>query len=258
MVSAHDYIALVNVGDAHIPDHDEAALGAFRAFTRWLKPDLGYIGGDMWGLPNFGVYKKRVDPLVRMRSGQEVGLARELIAHYIVGASCATEWHAGDSNHTDRLRNEICEKIPEVWTIPDIRDAASIPRLLGYRDLGVHYHDGLWYPRPWLGCFHGETANKWSTVTVRKVMIEKAGIAIAMHHTHRLGVSRVTLECGVLQGVECGHLGNNPPSYGGSMVEDWQQGFNVTWLHRRKPIGFFEPVPIEDGVAFWHGKEFTA
>ena len=255
---ASDYMALAGLGDAHVPDHDESACLALRAFLRYLNPELAWNNGDWWGLRNFGKYKEKVDPLLRMRSGQELRAAKALFEYCVVDACRDGEVHASDSNHTDRLRKDIWTYNPELWTIDEIRLAAQIPELMGYRELGVHWHEGMWWPRPWLACHHGEAIRKWAGSSVRAEMVEKVGAATMMGHTHRLCAFPVTQEVGTMWGCECGHLQNNPPHYGAKGVRDWQQGCVVAWLHRRKPIVRFELCPIEDGALWWRGKEFSA
>jgi hypothetical protein len=250
------YIAMPCFGDAHVPDHDEAACGALRAFLKYLKPELGFIAGDMWGASNFGKYKKKVDPIARLRSGQEIKTAREL--NLWLMDSCGAEWHVVGSNHEDRLRHEIWAMMPELWTIEGIRENASIPELLGYREHGAVFHESVWYPRPWLKGMHGEVVRKWAGMSVRGEMLEHSGVATIMGHGHRLCVWSTTLDSGTLTGMECGHLGKNPPDYKHGRTQDWQQGIGVAWLHKKKPIARYEVCPIEDGVLWWRGMEFSA
>ena len=252
------WIPMPCLGDAHIPDHDEPAFGAVRAFLRYLKPDKGLLTGDMWGASNFGKFKGRADPLTRLRSGREIITAREILRYYIFDACASTEWDVVSSNHEDRLRKDIWALNPELWTIEDIRKSASIPELLGYREAGAHYHEGIFNPRPWLVCQHGEAVRKWAGMTVKAEMLERIGTFLIMGHTHRMCVWPVTLATGTMVGCECGHLGKNPPDYNKGKVQDWQQGIVVAWLHKTKAQVRFETCPIEDGILWWRGMEFSA
>jgi len=253
-ITAHEYICMLCAGDLHVPDHDEAAFDAACAFARKLKPDLLFITGDMWGCSNFGRWKHKTPPQERMRSGGQVKLARQLIGGLVDAAGA--DAHTVKSNHEDRVRKDIWGTSPETWTLDDVRDAASIPRLLGYTEFGVHWHGDEWWPRPWLLCQHGEAANKWAGTTVRKEMTERVGTAMVMGHTHRLCALPVTQSVGILRGVECGCLCKNPPDYGEGRTQDWQQGVVVAWIHKRRPEVHFEPCDIDDGVLFHGGKEY--
>ena len=253
----NQHIAMPCVGDAHIPDHDEPALGAVRSFLHYLKPELLLCTGDMWGASGFGKYQHKLNPLDRLRSGQEVELARELIDWSIL--SCGAEVHVMESNHEDRLRKDIWEKMPELWTIAPFRQQADIAELLGYREAGAHFHTGAWYPRPWLKTIHGEVVRKWAGMSVKGEMLEHSGLATIMGHTHRLCAWPLTQDTGVLYGVECGHLGMNPPDYKLGRLQDWQKGIAVAWLHKKKPGIYYDLCPIDDdGVLHWKGMEFTA
>ena len=251
------YVPMACVGDGHIPDEDEPAFGAVRAFLRYLKPDLGLNLGDMWGASSFGKFKNRADPLTRFRSGSELLRARELIRYNIFDASASTEWHVLGSNHEDRLRKDIWALNPELWTIPEIRQSASIPELLGYREAGAHWHEETWWPRPWLCCQHGDAVRKWAGMSVKAEVLERVGTFVIMGHTHRMCVWPVTLATGTLVGCECGCLAKNPPDYKRGKVQDWQQGMVVAWLHKKKARVRFEMCPIEDGVLWWRGMEFS-
>ena len=244
------------LGDGHIPDHDEPSFGAVKAFLRYLKPSRIFCTGDMWGASDFGKYKDGLDPLMRLRSGEEVGTARELIADTLF--TCGAEVHIAKSNHEDRLRKDIWRRMPELWTIEGFREQASIAELLGYRENGGIYHTEPWYPRPWCKAFHGEIVRKWAGMSVKAEVVERAGMVVAMGHTHRLCAWPVTQDCGTLWGCECGHLGKNPPDYKRGRTQDWQKGIAVAWLHKKQPSIYFDLCPIdENGVLSWKGMEFT-
>ena len=243
------------VGDAHIPDHDEAACGAVKAFLKYLKPDRIFCTGDMWGASDFGKYKDGLDPLLRLRSGEEVSTAREVIADTLF--TSGAEVHIAKSNHEDRLRKDIWRRMPELWTLKPFRKEADIAELLGYRENGGHYHEEPWYPRPWLKCFHGEIVRKWAGMSVKAELVERAGMAVIQGHNHRLCAWPVTQDCGTLWGCECGCLAKNPPDYKRGRLQDWQLGLSVAWIHKTKPRIYFDLCPIEDGVLNWKGMEFT-
>ena len=249
------YVPMACVGDAHVPDHDEAACGAVRAFLKYLKPERIFCTGDMWGASDFGKYKDGLDPLRRLRSGEEVGTARELIEWALL--SCGAETHVAGSNHEDRLRKEIWRKMPELWTLEPFRRDADIAELLGYREAGAHFHEEAWNPRPWLKCMHGEVVRKWAGSSIRGEMVEHSGMPTIMGHTHRLCVWPVTQDTGTMVGCECGHLSKNPPDYKRGRLQDWQQGMVVAWLHKKQAKLRFETCPIEDGVLWWRGMEFS-
>ena len=251
----NNWVPMPCAGDAHIPDHDEPAIGAVRAFLRYLKPDRLFLTGDMWGASGFGKYQYRLNPFDRLRSGQEVSLARSVIEWAFL--SCGAEVHVVGSNHEDRLRKDIWEKMPELWTLESFRHDADIAEVLGYRKAGAHYHPEAWYPRPWLKCIHGEVVRKWAGSSVRGEMVEHSGMPTIMGHVHRLCAWPLTQDTGVLYGCECGHLGKNPPDYKRGRLQDWQQGIVVAWIHKREPRIYYDLCPIEDGVLNWKGMEFT-
>jgi hypothetical protein len=251
-----DWVSMAIIGDAHVPDHDLPTCHAVKKLLRVAKPDIGLLNGDMWGASNFGRYAGRTDPLQRMRSGAQIKLARDIIEYELIAGSRGTEWHATDSNHTDRLRKDIWEKNPEAWTVEEIREAASIKSVMHFDQMGVKYHEGLWQFKPWFAVHHGEVARKWSGSSARGSMLERINCHMAMNHTHRLCAVPVTRESGIMWAAECGCLCKNPPDYHPGLKQDWQLGIVLAWVHKRKPLVRFEACPAENGVLWWRGREF--
>ena len=256
MIQTGQYNCMLAVGDLHVPDHDEAAFGAVVALAKKLKPDILLNTGDWWGCHNFGRWKQKVPPELRLKSGRNANLAAGMFDELLT--TSGAEGHVVKSNHEDRLRGDVWAHNPELWTIDSIREGASIPEVLGYREAGAVYHEKPWRIRDWLLCEHGETVRKWGGQSVRPQMVERVGLCLVMGHSHRLAIVGVTQDAGDMWGLETGCLCKNPPDYSKTgRVEDWQQGCAVVWLHKRKPIVRYELCPIEDGVLWWRGMELS-
>ncbi len=267
--------------DQQIPYHDPRALSvAIQIFADAKLTCLVY-NGDWGDYHDLGTYPKgyRDDLYESLR--REVERQREELvrAHKAIKPKKAKwndgnhEWRVERAFHKDvRLAAKVLGiQVPEVQ-ITSIRDAVSIPVLMGLKDLGIEYSGtypkGCWLrgrmnPEEDVYVQHGYTARKKSGYTVSGQMEDHWSSMVVGHceklagpiWNRRLGRDYFGIENGNLSLIGEPELGDD--IYAGvphsvPRLMNHRQGISV--IYWEAGMWFPYTLKIRDGKCFWNGK----
>jgi predicted phosphodiesterase len=232
----------VIISDLQVPYHDERAVRNVATFIKRWKPDRVATVGDEIDLPQ----------LSRWERGLAGEFAGTLDRDRRITQDVLFDLRVSDiirSNHTDRLYNSIKTRLQfENW--------------LGLNELGIKFwRDPMPIAKGWIVLHgdEGQVSQKGGQTALGLAL--RHGKSVVCGHTHRAGISGLTMASGgvlggILWGLEVGNLMNfRDAKYlkGGS--GNWQQGFGLIYENKGKVTPVF--VPIErDGSFIVEGKVY--
>lgn len=264
--------------DELVPIHDERAMRVARLICRDLQPDEIIDLGDTVDMAALSRFKADSDHFQRTLT------ASFQRAHDYYAELLADTPHAKltvvDSNHNARLKNTLLKNHPAAY---DLRQAGhrtdypvmTYPHLANLRHLGVHWVSGYgaaeYSPD---GCDdlifkHGDISVSRGS-TAAKLSGLNPDVNVVQGHAHRAETAhRTTRDGRYLAAVVCGALCKTTGEVPGYMtaVDDlnqpvrkqmnWQQGCLIVRHYDDKQYSF-EHVLINNGRAFWNGKEYRS
>ena len=237
--------ALLHItSDEHIGDEDVRALALNIAIGRVLQPDMWIMNGDTFDFPTVSNFAQSrgiqlADALAQVR----IPYWRYVEAYH--AAAPNTLEIAMSGNHDDRIRKRANEWWQAGGTITDA--FAAVIRANG-RVLWGGWKQEL--DVFGLNVRHGERTN----IHAAKSTIENDlayGCSVIFGHTHRFGMWVRTQRTGtrrrVLQAVNVGYGGRNPPAYRQEVNNvDWVWGsciahvYTDDWIVNAQPIMYHE------------------
>ena len=261
------------------PTHDEAALDIALQMVRFKRPTLIVLHGDNGDFPELSKY--RLSPqFVRTTQAtvDRMGLfAAQLRA--AAGDECVIVWLEG--NHEARLPNYLIDNATAAFGLrkantPESWPVLSVPYLCNLDDHGISYEAGYpaneWWINDRLRVIHGHQVVSNGSTAHKYLSHER--VSTVYGHIHRrewAERTRATREgprtiLALSPGCLCRLDGAVPSTKSGrdldgapvGNTEDWQQGVAVFTFEEGEGRFVPEQVPILDGWALYHGREFTA
>ena len=258
--------------------HDEAAIDICVAMIKDLKPTKIVMHGDNLDFAEFGKY--RLSPAYALTTQKAIDYATVLMARLRAAApDSEIVWLAG--NHEERLVNYILDNARVSFGLkrgdsPDNFPVLSVPFLCRFDDFNIQYIAG--YPAGYywinqkLKVIHGTRVKSNGSTAHMYLSNEKTSILYG--HIHRREWAEITREdfdgrktilaasAGCLARVD----GAVPSTKGGidldgrpmAITENWQQGLCVVTYKDGDAEFNLEMIPIRDGWAMYHNKEYTA
>jgi hypothetical protein len=258
--------------------HDEAAIDLCVALIRDLKPTKIVMHGDNLDFAEFGKY--RLSPAYALTTQRSIDYATILMARLRSAAPDAEiVWLAG--NHEERLVNYILDNARVSFGLkrgdsPDNFPVLSVPFLCRFEDFNIKYVAG--YPAGYywinqkLKVIHGTRVKSNGSTAHMYLGNEKTSVLYG--HIHRREWAEITREdfdgrktilaasAGCLARVD----GVVPSTKGGidldgrpmPITENWQQGLCVVTYKDGDAEFNLEMIPIRDGWAMYHNKEYSA
>lgn len=258
--------------------HDEAAIDICVAMIKDLKPAKIVMHGDNLDFAEFGKY--RLSPAYALTTQKAIDYATILMARLRATAPDAEiVWLAG--NHEERLVNYTLDNAKASFGLrrgdtPDNWPVLSVPFLCRFDDFNIKYVPG--YPAGYywinqkLKVIHGTRVKSNGSTAHMYLANEKTSVLYG--HIHRREWAEVTREdydgrktilaasAGCLARVD----GVVPSTKGGIdldgrpmiITENWQQGLCVVTYKDGDAEFNLEMIPIREGWAMYHNKEYTA
>lgn len=222
------------IPDIHAGDEDRRAIELACKVVEAFKPDRVLFLGDLLdsGWASAFPQDKRVIRGVVKREKD----AWYKIASMFKDAAPIAQFEAVPGNHDWRIIRGFAWAHPEF----DGDDAVSLPKMLRCDELGI-----TWQERP-AAIFlagknfvvtHGVVVRKHSGASAMGELAEKWWMSGCSGHTHRMGQIFRTVQRGIYNWTECGHLMNREPKYRGVndvAPENWQQGIVLMYANRRE------------------------
>ncbi len=258
--------------------HDERAIETALAVLKDADPDLIVLHGDNLDLAEMGKYM--VTPAYARTTQAAIDYMTLLCARLRhLAPEARIVWIAG--NHEERLPKYIINNAvasfglrrgnePESWPV------LSVPHLCRLDESGVEYLPGYPTGSFWINnrirVIHGDKVASGGSTAHKYLATEKTSVLYG--HIHRREWAERTRDdhdgpktilaasAGCLARVD----GAVPSTKGGTdldgrplqRTEDWQQGMAVVDYQDGEGDFHLELIPIRDGGARWHGKDYHA
>lgn len=210
------------IGDVHVPHQDERAIGAMLALLTDLKPQHGFLNGDIMDCGPLSRFEQRPKDRLRLQNDR-----RELdkFLYRLVLASPATRWRWMEGNHERRLSRYLSSRAPELYDAPSLQPREFFHckrfRIEWVPQERTYVHNGFIVT-------HGDIVRSRSAYTARG-NLDRYGTSGISNHTHRLGSHFRSDFSGGMVWYENGCLCKLDPEYVVGRP-DWQQGFSVGWF----------------------------
>lgn len=257
--------------------HDETAIETALAILKDADPDLIVLHGDNLDLAEMGKYM--VTPAYARTTQAAIDYMTVLCARLrSLAPEARIVWIAG--NHEERLPKYIINNAvasfglrrggaPESWPV------LSVPHLCRLDESGVEYLPGYPTGSFWINnrirVIHGDKVASGGSTAHKYLATEKTSVLYG--HIHRREWAERTRDdhdgpktilaasAGCLARVD----GAVPSTKGGTdldgrplqRTEDWQQGMAVVDYEDGEGDFHLELVPIREGRARWHGKDYA-
>lgn len=259
------------------PTHDEKAVQIAIELIREVKPQTVVCVGDNLDLPEMGKYLTY--PAYAQTTQAAIDRATKFCAELREAAPNATIiWLAG--NHEERMPKYLLMNAAAAYglrkgNIPESWPVLSVPYLCRMDEFGVEYRPG--YPASdfWINeklrVIHGDRVK--SSGSTAHVYLNQEKTSVIYGHIHRCETAFKTREDfdgpRTIMAASPGCLaridGAVPSTRGGVDLdgrplvryENWQQGLAVVTYEQSGDHKFsYELMPIYNGWAIYHGKEF--
>lgn len=261
------------------PTHDEAALTVALSLVRSIRPTKIVLHGDNADFPELSRY--RVSPTFVRTTQATVDRIGLFVAQIraSAGDECEIEWLEG--NHEVRLPNYIIDNARAAFGLrranqPESWPVLSIPNLCDLDSHGVTYVPGYPANECWINdrlrVIHGNQVVSNGSTAHKYLAHER--VSTVYGHVHRREWAERTRRTrhgprtilALSPGCLCRTDGAVPSTKSGkdldglpvAATEDWQQGIAVFTYEQGEGRFVPEQVPILDGWALYHGREFVA
>ncbi len=267
-----------------LPLHDDRALEVGRLICRDIRPDLIVNLGDTVDMSSLSRFQPDSDHFHRTL-GPSFQRAHDYYAQLRSDNPNARMVEV-DSNHNTRIKKFMLRFAPSFYGVKQARSEESdypvftYPFLANLKAVNVEWVSGYGaaeliygkeYDTPPIIFKHGEVVGSPNSnvSTATKEAHLNGDVNIVRGHSHRIETAYRTNRAGqylasIVVGAACKTTGE-VPSYGsavddrGNVVrrqENWQTGVLVIEDHEGKYV--FNHITINDGKAFYNGKEYTA
>lgn len=237
------------VPDAHIPYHDHTAWHVMVAAARIFRPHVLVVLGDL--LDFYMVSRHSKDPRRVMRLEDELLAAKDALDALDALGAQRKVFIAG--NHEHRLEEYLRTRAPELFGV------VSCPELLGLERRGWEYH--AYRQHTHVGHMLVTHDLQQTGVTAIRHARTHAGCAVAIGHTHRMGMHYLSdVDRPALPSVGFGWLGSHElADYRTRWLaeREWIHGFGVAWMQHDGTV-WPQAIPIRNGSACLGGQMVMA
>jgi hypothetical protein len=259
--------------------HDEKALDICIKIIEELQPEVIALVGDNLDLPEMGKYVTY--PAYAQTTQASIDRATLFCAQLRAAAPDAKIiWLAG--NHEERMPKYLVQNAGAAYGLrkgntPDSWPVLSVPYLCRMDEFGIEYRPGYPASDYWvnekLRIIHGDRVK--SSGSTAHVYLNQEKTSVIYGHIHRIETAFKTREDfdgpRTIMAASPGCLaridGAIPSTRGGvdldgrplTRHENWQQGIGVVTYEDDGNHRFaYDVIPIYNGWALYHGKEFIA
>lgn len=259
--------------------HDEKALDICIKVVEDLQPEVIALVGDNLDLPEMGKYVTY--PAYAQTTQASIDRATLFCAQLRAAAPDAKIiWLAG--NHEERMPKYLVQNAGAAYGLrkgntPDSWPVLSVPYLCRMDEFGIEYRPGYPASDYWvnekLRIIHGDRVK--SSGSTAHVYLNNEKTSVIYGHIHRIETAYKTREDfdgpRTIMAASPGCLaridGAIPSTKGGvdldgrplTRHENWQQGIGVVTYEDDGNHRFaYDVIPIYNGWALYHGKEFIA
>lgn len=259
--------------------HDEKALDICIKVVDDLQPEVIALVGDNLDLPEMGKYVTY--PAYAQTTQASIDRATLFCAQLRAAAPNAKIiWLAG--NHEERMPKYLVQNAGAAYGLrkgntPDSWPVLSVPYLCRMDEFGIEYRPGYPASDYWvnekLRIIHGDRVK--SSGSTAHVYLNQEKTSVIYGHIHRIETAFKTREDfdgpRTIMAASPGCLaridGAIPSTRGGvdldgrplTRHENWQQGIGVVTYEDDGNHRFaYDVIPIYNGWALYHGKEFVA
>jgi hypothetical protein len=259
--------------------HDEKALDICIKLIEDLQPEVVALVGDNLDLPEMGKYVTY--PAYAQTTQASIDRATLFCAQLRAAAPDAKIiWLAG--NHEERMPKYLVQNAGAAYGLrkgntPESWPVLSVPYLCRMDEFGIEYRPGYPASDYWvnekLRIIHGDRVK--SSGSTAHVYLNQEKTSVIYGHIHRIETAFKTREDfdgpRTIMAASPGCLaridGAIPSTRGGvdldgrplTRYENWQQGIGVVTYEDDGNHRFtYDVIPIYNGWALYHGKEFIA
>ena len=241
---------IVIVSDLQVPFHSPKMVQNVATFIRKFKPDEVLCVGDEIDFQTISRWSSGFD-----EHSKTIGADRDMCVDVMYDLQIT---QLSRSNHGARLFNALSTRLPGLIGAPEL----EIENFLRLPELGIKYHKKP-YEIPgtsWIMVHGDEQSTKPQGGITALEAAKRHGKSVVCGHTHRQGISSYTqssggLEVSRLTGFEVGHMMDTRQAYYTKGTFNWQAGFGVMYVDRKRVLPI--AVPIEkDGSFQFEGKVY--
>ena len=245
------------INDVHLPYENLVGLKAMIAFLHKVPCDEIILNGDI--VDAFSISKFIKNPkYISNDTDYEIEKLEDFISKlkkitpritYILG------------NHEMRVVNHLWKH--EAFSKLGINKGLELSNLTFAKIYGldamniktIDYGKGIWLGKKNSGLYvtHGTICRKFSSYTCKSEQ-EMHNCSTLTGHVHRQGIHIRNRTGGILKSYENFCMCDLNPDYIQGKA-DWTNGFSL--VHILKNKFYVEQIPIEDGVIFYGGKEYS-
>lgn len=240
------------------PVHDVAVLSALEQLMKQERFYGSVCLGDLLDLSEFSD-KFLTLPSYRRMTQHSLTVAAQWLSrlntHYLI-----------EGNHDERIPRLLLKYNQAAYDLRSVDDLTgfpllSVPAMLNLKNRQTEWVGNYPHGEVVIGdvhLFHGDVARKASEATARAYLGD-CNFSVAFGHIHRLekaeryedGKQQVAVAVGCCCRIDGVVPGHNPRH------QRWQQGGAVL-TEFEDGSTLLELVPVIDGVATWHGKQYSA
>jgi predicted phosphodiesterase len=261
------------------PTHDEKAIQVALKIIIDSQPDVIVCVGDNLDLPEMGKYLTY--PSYAQTTQAAIDRSTKFCAEMRAAAPTAKIiWLAG--NHEERMPKYLLVNAGAAYGLrkgntPDSWPVLSIPYLCRMDEFGVEYRPGYPASDYWINeklrVIHGDRVK--SSGSTAHIYLNSEKTSVIYGHIHRIETAFKTREDydgpRTIMAASPGCLaridGAIPSTRGGvdldgrplTRYENWQQGLGIVTYEDDQSHRFtYDVIPIYNGWALYHGKEYNA
>ena len=261
------------------PTHDEKAIQVALKIIVDAQPDVVVCVGDNLDLPEMGKYLTY--PAYAQTTQAAIDRSTKFCAEMRAAAPTAKIiWLAG--NHEERMPKYLLVNAGAAYGLrkgntPNSWPVLSIPYLCRMDEFGVEYRPGYPASDYWINeklrVIHGDRVK--SSGSTAHIYLNSEKTSVIYGHIHRIETAFKTREDydgpRTIMAASPGCLaridGAIPSTRGGvdldgrplTRYENWQQGLGIVTYEDDQSHRFtYDVIPIYNGWALYHGKEYSA
>ena len=261
------------------PTHDEKAIQVALKIIVDAQPDVIVCVGDNLDLPEMGKYLTY--PAYAQTTQAAIDRSTKFCAEMRAAAPTAKIiWLAG--NHEERMPKYLLVNAGAAYglrkgNIPESWPVLSVPYLSRMDEFGVDYRPGYPASDYWINeklrVIHGDRVK--SSGSTAHIYLNSEKTSVIYGHIHRIETAFKTREDydgpRTIMAASPGCLaridGAIPSTRGGvdldgrplTRYENWQQGLGIVTYEDDQSHRFtYDVIPIYNGWALYHGKEYSA
>lgn len=237
--------------DTHVPNQDDAALGAYFKFLEWYKPHFDIIGGDFFDMAPMSHWPAEDAKPRRWKDDKQRGLDILLKKIQILGDECKTRVFLS-GNHENWLNQSLSQRIPEFYD--GMEGALHLKELLHLDAMGYQWLEVNEFLK--IGKLHF-THGLYTSSAHAKKHIDQLKCSLIFGHLHDVQSHNQTSINGSMEAMSAGCLCKLDAPFLKGKPNNWVHSFAVIEIFRNGDFNVVLPR-IRNGVLTFGKRIFKA